>query len=53
MSSSAFNGKEVQSVSQLRNLVARTIVGKDAQIKILRDGKEQTICSQSSRTAIG
>jgi serine protease Do len=39
----AFNGKDVQSVSQLRNLVARTVVGKDAQIKVLRDGKEQTI----------
>jgi serine protease Do len=39
----AFNGKDVQSVSQLRNLVARTIVGKDAQVKILRDGKEQTL----------
>jgi serine protease Do len=39
----AFNGKEVQNVSQLRNLVARTMVGKDAQVKILRDGKEQTI----------
>jgi serine protease Do len=35
----SFNGKEVQSVSQLRNLVAR----KDAQIKILREGKEQTL----------
>jgi len=39
----AFNGKEVQSVSHLRNLVARTMVGKDAQIKVLRDGKEQVI----------
>ena len=39
----AFNGKEVQNVSQLRNLVARTMVGKDAQMKILREGKEQTI----------
>ncbi len=39
----AFNGKEVQDVSQLRNLVARTMVGKDAQVKILRDGKEQTL----------
>ncbi|MBI3355338.1 MAG: Do family serine endopeptidase [Nitrospirae bacterium] len=39
----AFNGKEVQSVSQLRNLVARTMVGKDAQVKVLRDGKEQMI----------
>jgi serine protease Do len=39
----AFNGKEIQSVSQLRNLVARTMVGKDAQVKVLRDGKEQMI----------
>ena len=39
----AFNGKEVSSVSQLRNLVARTVVGKDAHVKVLRDGKEQTI----------
>lgn len=39
----AFNGKEVQSVSQLRNLVARTIVGRDAEVKILRDGKEQLL----------
>ena len=39
----AFNGKEVLNVSQLRNLVARTMVGKDAQVKVLRDGKEQII----------
>ncbi len=39
----AFNGKDVLNVSQLRNLVARTMVGKDAQVKVLRDGKEQTI----------
>jgi serine protease Do len=39
----AFNGKEVQSVSQLRNLVARTTVGKDADVKILREGKEQML----------
>lgn len=39
----AFNGKEVQSVSQLRNLVARTTVGKDAEVKVFRDGKEQTL----------
>lgn len=39
----AFNGKEVQTVSQLRNLVARTMVGKDAQVKVLREGKEQLI----------
>ncbi len=39
----AFNGKEVQSVSQLRNLVARTVVGRDADVKVLRDGKEQML----------
>ena len=39
----AFNGKEVQSVSQLRNLVARTMVGKDAQVKVVREGTEQLI----------
>ena len=39
----AFNGKDVHSVSQLRNLVARTMVGKDALVRVLRDGKEQTI----------
>ncbi|MCP9454910.1 MAG: DegQ family serine endoprotease [Nitrospira sp.] len=39
----AFNGKEVHNVSQLRNIVARTAVGKEAEVKILRDGKEQTI----------
>jgi len=39
----AFNGKEVQTVSQLRNLVARTVVGKNALVKVLRDGKEQVI----------
>jgi serine protease Do len=39
----AFNGKEVQTVSQLRNLVARTVVGKDAQVKVVREGKEQLI----------
>jgi serine protease Do len=39
----AFNGKEIQSVSQLRNLVARTIVGKDAHVTVLREGKEQTL----------
>ena len=38
-----FDGKDVQSVSQLRNLVARTLVGKDARVKVLRDGKEQMI----------
>jgi serine protease Do len=38
-----FNGKDVQSVSQLRNLVARTMVGKEAQVKVLRDGKEHML----------
>jgi len=45
----AFNGKEVQSVSQLRNLVARTVVGKDAQIKILREGNELRLHEEADR----
>jgi serine protease Do len=39
----AFNDKEIQNVSQLRNLVARTLVGTTAKVKVLRDGKEQII----------
>ncbi len=39
----AFNGKEVETVSQLRNLVARTMVGRDAQVKVIREGKEELI----------
>jgi serine protease Do len=39
----AFDDKEVRNVSQLRNLVARTIVGRTAKVKVLRDGKEQIL----------
>ncbi|MFO0775943.1 MAG: Do family serine endopeptidase [Nitrospiraceae bacterium] len=39
----SFNGREVNSVSQLRNLVARTVVGRDVEVKVLRDGHEQTL----------
>jgi serine protease Do len=39
----AFNDKEIQGVSQLRNLVARTPVGSMAKVKVVRDGKEQLI----------
>ncbi len=39
----AFNDKEIQNVSQLRNMVARTLVGTTARVKVLRDGKEQVI----------
>jgi serine protease Do len=38
-----FDEKEIQNVSQLRNMVARTIVGRTARVKVLRDGKEQII----------
>jgi serine protease Do len=38
-----FDDKEIQNVSQLRNLVARTIVGRTAKVKVVRDGKEQTM----------
>jgi serine protease Do len=38
-----FDDKDVQNVSQLRNLVARTLVGRDAKVKVLREGKEQIV----------
>ena len=39
----AFNEKEVHNVSQLRNIVARTLVGQTAKIKVLRDGEEKLL----------
>lgn len=39
----AFDDRDVANVSQLRNLVARTIVGHMAKVKVLREGKEQTL----------
>ena len=38
-----FDGKDVKNVSQLRNMVARTIVGRSANVKVLREGKEQVV----------
>ena len=38
-----FNGKEIENVSQLRNVVARTKVGQDSRVKILREGKERIV----------
>ena len=38
-----FDDKEIQNVSQLRNMVARTIVGRTAKVKVLREGSEQTV----------
>jgi len=38
-----FDEKEIQNVSQLRNLVARTLVGRTAKVKVVRDGKEQVM----------
>ncbi len=38
-----FDEKEVHNVSQLRNLVARTLVGRTAKVKVVRDGKEQVM----------
>ena len=38
-----FDEKEIQNVSQLRNMVARTLVGRSARVKVLRDGKEQLV----------
>ena len=38
-----FAGHDVDSVSQLRNIVARTTVGHETKVKILREGEEQAI----------
>ena len=38
-----FDGKQVDSVSQLRNIVARTKVGRGSAVKILRNGQEQSL----------
>jgi serine protease Do len=39
----SFDDKEVQNVSQLRNMVARTLVGRTAKVKVMREGKEHAI----------
>ena len=38
-----FNGKEVDEPSNLRNTVANTPPGKEVAMKILRDGKQETV----------
>jgi len=38
-----FDDREIKNVSQLRNMVARTIVGRQAKLKILREGREQVL----------
>jgi serine protease Do len=39
----SFDDREVLNVSQLRNMVARTLVGRTAKVKVLREGKEQQV----------
>lgn len=38
-----YDGKPIRDVNHLRNLVAQTEVGKKAQVKVLRDGKEKEL----------
>jgi serine protease Do len=38
-----FDGKEVQTVSELRNRVAQTPVGSKVALKVLRDGQEKLL----------
>src|SRR6059036_1766329 len=38
-----FNGKEVQTVSELRNRVAQTPVGTKVSLKVLREGQEKAL----------
>src|SRR5712692_1803230 len=41
-----FNGKEVQTVSELRNRVAQTPVGSKVSVKVLREGQEKLLTIQ-------
>jgi len=38
-----FDGKDVQSVSELRNRVAATVVGSNVKLKVMRDGQEKMV----------
>ena len=38
-----YDRKAVENVNQLRNLVARTHVGNKAEVKVIRDGKEEVL----------
>jgi serine protease Do len=38
-----FNGKKIESSTELRNIVAATAPGSSATVKILRDGKEKDL----------
>jgi len=38
-----FDGKEVQTVSELRNRVAQTPVGSNVKLKVIRDGQEKML----------
>ncbi len=39
----AFNGKPVKETNHLRNMVAATKIGTEADVKVIRDGKTKTI----------
>jgi serine protease Do len=41
-----FDGKEVQTVSELRNRVAQTQVGAKVPLKVIREGQEKTLSLQ-------
>ncbi|MFQ5991929.1 MAG: Do family serine endopeptidase [Nitrospiraceae bacterium] len=38
-----FNDKDIENVNQLRNIVARTAVGTEATVKVIRGGKEERL----------
>ncbi len=38
-----FNDRDIENVSQLRNIVARTKVGHDSTVKIVREGEERLV----------
>ena len=38
-----FNEREIENVSQLRNVVARTKVGQDSKVRVVREGEEKIV----------
>ncbi|HEX7503832.1 MAG TPA: Do family serine endopeptidase [Syntrophales bacterium] len=39
----AYNGKEIRDASQLRNEAASTVIGKEAKVTIIREGKKSEV----------
>lgn len=49
----SFDGKQVKDQHELTNAVATTPVGKQAEVKFIRDGKTQTVVVETAERKIG